>query len=153
MRPQVQVRAPGVLVQAALGLQPPLAVAHSSMSRQAPALAMYPVLQVKPQVAAAQVDVDCAGWGHTLQREPQEAGAVSVTQAWPQACWPVAHSQVPALHVAPDGQSFESRQPDMHFLEMGSQKYPAPQPWAWVVQSLGSTAQVPRLHTWPWPQA
>jgi len=43
---QVQVREPGVLVQVALALQPPLFVAHSSISVQVIPSPENPVLQV-----------------------------------------------------------------------------------------------------------
>lgn len=108
---------------------------------------------MKPQEDAVHVAVLLAGWAQVLHRFPHEATASFETQVCPHACSPVGHEQVPEPHVAPIGQSLVSRQPVRQRLVTGSQKKPAPQPMPLAVQSSGSTAHCPRLHTWPWPQS
>jgi hypothetical protein len=80
------------------------------------------VSQVKPQLALAQLAVELAGWGQAVHDEPQEFVAVFDTHAWPHACCPVGHAQLPPVHVPPEGQSALRRQPTWHRLETGSQK-------------------------------
>jgi hypothetical protein len=151
MKPErhAQVRLPGVLVHVALALQPPLPLAHSSTSTHALPLVMKPVAHENPHTAAVHVALELAGVAQASQRAPHELEASFGTHAWPHACWPCGQAQTPAEQLAPEGQSVDRRQPSWHEREMGSQKYPAPQPCVSVVQSVGSTAQVPRLHTWP----
>jgi hypothetical protein len=87
--------------------QPPQLAGSEVKSTQAPAHALYPVLQVTPQDVPSHVAAPFAGTGQGTHDVPHEASDALPTHCAPHACAPAAHVQalatqeVPAAHAAP----------------------------------------------------